>query len=80
MSFPEKINIEHKESSCLLIDGQALVISLGKPEHLADAFVNCLFKKGDNFGRIDVVFDRYRDLSIKSLTQQKRTKAIRPIR
>lgn len=69
---PETISILDKGKSCLLIDGQALVQAIGKPAEattfgdLADVYVKSVLKKGDSFGRVDILFDRYRDLSIKA--------------
>jgi hypothetical protein len=63
--------------SSLLIDGQALVIAIGKPTgthtfgELADTFVNTVLQKGRQYFRIDVLFDRYRSTSIKAATRQK---------
>ena len=73
-------------SSCLVIDGQAAVVALGKPSHasnfghLADAFNNSIINAGKNFDRIDITFDRYREASIKSTTRVRRTKKSRPVR
>ena len=53
-------------SSCLVIDGQAAVVALGKPSHasnfshLADAFNNSIINAGKNFNRIGITFDRYK--------------------
>ena len=66
------------EPSCLLIDGQALVMTLGKPPDIrtfgdyANIFAITVFKMGANYQRIDVVFDRYQDESIKAGTMIKR--------
>ena len=55
------------EPSCLLIDGQALVMALGKPPAIrtfgdyGNIFASTVFKMGANYQRIDVVFDRYQD-------------------
>lgn len=82
---PEAIEV-HNLSSCLIIDGQALVVALGKPEKavtfgdLADTYVRAVLKAGSNYQRIDVVFDRYREETIKGATRTRRTKAARPIR
>ena len=62
-------NITVVEPSCLLIDGQALVMALGKQTDIAtfgqyaDTFTNTVFRMGANYGRIDVVFDRYQQES-----------------
>ena len=73
-------------SACLVIDGQARVLSIGKPAgsktfgDLADAFTSSIFQSGIDYDRIDITFDTYRDESIKSATRQRRTKTTRPIR
>ena len=67
-------------NSCLLIDGQALVVALGKPEgasnfrELGEIFVKLVNHAGNSFDRVDVVFDRYRETSIKSGTRKKRSR------
>ncbi|CAL4125529.1 unnamed protein product [Meganyctiphanes norvegica] len=72
--------------SCLIIDGQALVFSLGKGENCktfkdqANVFIQCVLKNEMSYDRIDVVFDRYRVKSIKNNTRTRRTKNRRPIR
>jgi hypothetical protein len=81
---PEVIKL-HDTSSCL-IDGQALVVVLGKPDgavtfgDLADAYVNAVLKAGAKYHRIDIVFDRYRKATIKGTTRTRRSKGARPIR
>ena len=76
---PSSINIDNK-TACLLLDGQARVIAIGKPAgaktfgDLADVFTNSIFQSGTLYKRIDVIFDRYRDESIKEATRHKRTK------
>ena len=60
------------EGATLLIDGQALVVSLGKPQShlchtfgdLSNIFLNAVYQYGYRFARIDVVFDRYDPLSM----------------
>lgn len=82
---PATIDLDGR-SACLVIDGQARVVSIGKPcdaktfGDLADTFTSSIFHSGRAYDRIDVVFDRYRDESIKSNTRQRRTKTTRPIR
>jgi len=84
VTCPAEVTIDG--TSCLVIDGQALVISLGKPAgitnfgELADAFVKLVMHVGRCFDRIDVTFDRYRDTSIKAGTRTKRSKHARLIR
>ena len=71
---------------CLIIDGQALVVALGKPANaqtfgdLADTYVCKVLKSGANYQWIDIVFDRYREETIKSTTRTRHTKSARPIR
>lgn len=73
-------------NSCLIIDGQALVLTLGKPagvvtfEELADSFLNLVIHMGRHFSRIDVIFDRYYDKSIKAGTRDRRSKHVIPVR
>ncbi len=82
---PETIEL-HDNSSCLIIDGQALVVAIGRPTtatnfgDLADVFVKSVLQTGSKYQRIDIVFDRYRNMSIKSSTRARRTKAAQPIR
>ena len=55
------------EPSCLLIDGQALVMAFGKPPDIitfgdyTKIFASTVFKMGANYQRIAVVFDWYQD-------------------
>ena len=82
---PETIQ-RHATSSFLIIDGQALVVALGKPDadvtfgDLADTYVNTVLKAGYEYHKIDVVFDRYRDETIKGTSRTRRSKTARPIR
>ena len=72
-------------NSCLVIDGQALVVALGKPHEaltfgdLADIFVKSILQSSAHFKRVDVTFDRYDSTSIKDQTRQKCSKGTRPI-
>ena len=73
------------DSSALIIDGQALVQSFKTHGmktfgDFADEFVSTVFRKGNAYSRIDVLFDRYRDLSIKSGTRTRRAKGKQPVR
>ena len=43
-------------------------------------FAVIVFKKGANYSRIDIIFDRYRSVSIKGQTRQKRSKICHPVR
>lgn len=79
-------SIELQGTSCLIIDGQALVVALGRPTEaktfgdFANIFTQTVLKAGSSFDRVDVVFDRYREQSIKASTREKRTKTCQPIR
>ena len=79
-------SITPEGSSCLIIDGQALVNAVGKPADnktfgdLADTFVTAVLKMGTSYNRIDVVFDRYKEDSIKAGTRHNRSKHAKPIR
>lgn len=81
---PAEIAVEGNSS--LIIDGQALVVALGKPQgavtfgDLADTFVKSVLQSAAHFQRVDVTFDRYDSTSIKDQTRQKRSKETRPIR
>ena len=74
------------EPSCLLIDGQALVMAHGKPPDIgpfgdyANIFASIVFKIGGNYQRIDVVFDRCQDESIKAGTRTRRKQRHQPAR
>lgn len=75
-------------SSCMVIDGHALIQSLGKPDgaqtfgDLADRFFNNITRPFQaQCARVDVVFDRYFDSSIKDGTRATRMgNKSRPIR
>ena len=77
---PDEIEL-NDSSSCLIIDGQALVVSLGKPNNaetfgnLADAYVRAVLKAGTTYQQIDVVFDRYREETIKGASRTRHTKS-----
>ncbi|KAJ8314342.1 hypothetical protein KUTeg_008903 [Tegillarca granosa] len=68
--LPKTLN----SSSCLILDGQARVLSIENPTHVktfrdfVDVFVNSVYQSGAKFKRIDVIFDRYRQESIKQTT------------
>ena len=78
--------VDFEGTTALVIDGQALIMAIGKPRDVstfgsyADIFVNTVKNMGARFDRIDVVFDHYKQLSIKESTRQKRMKGTRPIR
>lgn len=70
----------------IIIDGHALIQSLGKPPRCktfgdyAKTFEKTVMKQIlGTVSRIDVVFDQYRPLSIKSTTRSKRAGQTRPI-
>ena len=74
------------EPRCLFIDGQALVIALVKPPDFrtfgdyANSFASTVFKMGEKYQMIDVVFDMYQYESIKAGTGTKRKQRHRPVR
>ena len=78
---PQNIDLEGKPSS-LFIDGQALVVAIGKPGgahtfgDLADKFISSGLQGGSQYHRVDVIFDRYRLESIKTRTRQRCTKNV----
>ncbi|KAL8570386.1 hypothetical protein ACOMHN_035804 [Nucella lapillus] len=80
----EATNLE-KEAT-LIIDGQALVNAIGKPQtavtfgDLADVFIEAVLWSGADFQRIDVLFDRYYELSIKGGTRNRRKQGAVAIR
>ena len=57
-------------NSCLLIDGQTMVIAIGKQQtcktfgDFANAFVNRMISVSDAYDRVDIVFDGYRDSNL----------------
>ena len=86
VNLQESINL-NENVAYLLIDGPALMQSLGRPKDcltfgdLADSFVASILNSGRFCHFIDVLFDRYRDLSIKSSTQDQRNRMRRrPVR
>ena len=85
LDCPPTIDLFGK-SSCMVIDGQALVVSLGKPKDsvtfgdMSDAFLRAVLQIGKFCQRIDVVFDRYWEYSIKEITRKRRSKTSKPIR
>lgn len=77
IACPATIDLEG-QPSCLVIDGQARIMAIGKPasaktcDDLADVFTVSVLQS--------VVFDRYREESIKARTRTQRTKTSCPIR
>jgi hypothetical protein len=69
-----------QEDPVLIIDGQAMVVSIGKTkvvktfEDLADTFVEAVFQSCAQFKRTDAVFDMYFQTSIKGGTRKRRGK------
>ena len=65
---------------------EKFIISVGKPQtcktfgDFANAFVNRDISVSAASDRVGVVFDRYRDNSIKASTRRRRTKTVKPIR
>lgn len=73
--------------TCFIIDGQALVHAIGKPSkaqtfrHLVDKFIASVFRHfSGTCSRVDVVFDRYEEHTIKDTTCIYRTRKNRPMR
>ena len=76
-----------EQLTCIIIDGMALVQSIGKPStattfgDLADVFCACVLQHLHGMcSRVDVVFDTYVLTSIKSATRAKRASKKRKIR
>ena len=80
---PETIQL-HATSSFLIIDGQALVVALGKPDAsvtfgvLTDTYVKTVLKADSAYQITDVVFDRSE--IINGTTRKRRSNTIRPLR
>ena len=72
--------------SMLVVDGQALVMVIGKPsechtfDDLGDKFVKALLASGKDFHRKDVTFDRYRETSRLSARLERSSRGHAPIR
>ena len=74
----------NRKPSFLIIDGQALFLSLGKTscntfEDLADKLMNYILRHGKPCDRIDTVLNRYCNNSIKEITRiniSKRTRKL----
>jgi len=86
ITCPSSLSAVDMQNATLIIDGQALVQTIGKPAGLvtfgdfANTFVQAVLSAGARFNRIDVVFDRYYEVSIKSATRTRRSLGTRPIR
>ena len=82
---PAEVKVD-QSNSCLIIDGQAVVVAIGKPAgahtfgDLADVCIEHVLVSGKCFKRIDVPFVRYIDNSSKSGTRKNRSRKARPIR
>ena len=82
---PEAIELPDM-SSCLIIRWTGTGGCLRKARQssniwdMADTFVRAVLKAGCSYKRIDVVFDRYREETIKGATRTRCTKAAQPIR
>ena len=69
-----------------MIDGMALLAAIGKPQGIAtfgdlsNSFRATVILAARSYDRVDVLFDRYRDISIKSGTRKQRSKGTRPVR
>ena len=65
------------DKGTLIVDGQALVIAVGKlPKvktfgDLADPFVTSVLQAEAMFIRVDIIFGKYYNMSIKSNTRKK---------
>lgn len=76
-----------QQKTCALIDGHALIQTLGKPQNCRtfEEYAKIFFRLvigniGENVQRVDVVFDTYITQSIKSTTRSRRSTKKRPIR
>ena len=71
--------IELQGSSCLLIDGMALVSAIGRPSgarmrgDFANSFQAAVLQAGSRYQQIHNIFDRYQKEYIKSGTRERRT-------
>lgn len=83
---PALCSDELGDEATLIIDGQALIIAIGKPQgastfgDLADTFIAGVLQSGASYHRVDVLFDRYYEVSIKSGTRKRHSHGSRPIR
>ena len=77
---------ELTDNATIIIDDQALIVAIGKPlgvstfGDLSDVFKGADLQAGASSNRIDLVFDRYYKVSIKSGTRKRRAGSCRPIR
>ena len=75
------------DNTCVIIDGMALVQSIGKPTtantfgELADVYCRSVFRHfHGTCKRVDVIFDSYCELTIKGKTRERRSTKARKIR
>lgn len=86
ISCPSSLSTVDMQNATIIIDGQAIILAIGKPTGLvtfgdfANTFVQSVLNAGTMFNHIDVVFDHYYDVSIKSATRRRRSQGTRPIR
>ena len=79
-------SIKSEGNSCLLIDAQAQVKKIGKPAEdktfgdLGTILLTSVINLGSSYDEIHLVFDRYREVSIKEGTRAKRGRGIHPVR
>ena len=81
MECPNTITLQG--STCLLIDGMALVGKPTDPQTFGDypySFQDAVLRAGVHFQQIHVLFDRYDDNFIKAGTRERRSRKTRPIR
>ena len=85
VDIPEEIEMA-RSSSQIIIDGQEMVVSMGRPAKaetfgdLGEVFAKNVMRFSATYERIDVVFDRYKEDSVKHSTRMRRTKTCHPIR
>lgn len=84
INCPEATEL-HEASSCLITDGQTLVVALEKPNNpqtfgdVADTYISTVLRAGAKYQWTDVVFDRYREETIKGSARRCHSNAIRPV-
>lgn len=75
-----------KEKACVIIDAMSIVQGIGKPTNTktfgeyATLFYNIVSRYFVKYKRVDLVFDQYKQNSLKNGTRQKRAGQHRPIR
>ena len=79
-------SIKFEGTSRLLIDAQAQVKKIGKPAEaktfgdLGSIFLTSVMNLGSSYDGIHLVFDRYREVSVKEATRAKRGRGIHAVR